>query len=72
MQVIDVVSLFLFTFSFIVMGISNSKYKKLQIIDFGSMVPLGLYAKNDGYDLNVVKQLILSKRLSPFYKGKYP
>jgi hypothetical protein len=53
------------------MGISNSKFKKLQIIDFGSIIPLGLYEKNDGYDLNIVQQLILSKRLSPFYKGMH-
>lgn len=55
------------------MGVSHSKVNnepKLQIIDFGSIMPLGLYNKSDEYDLNLVKDLILSKKLSPFYKGK--
>lgn len=56
------------------MGVNSSKFQKknkLQIIDFGSIIPLGLYEKNnDDYDLQVVRELILSKKLSPFYKGK--
>ncbi|CAO0800408.1 unnamed protein product [Mucor circinelloides] len=55
------------------MGVTSSKFQrknKLQIIDFGSITPLGLYEKNNGdYDLQVVRELILSKKLSPFYKG---
>ncbi|KAL9557382.1 hypothetical protein MBANPS3_001406 [Mucor bainieri] len=40
------------------------------MIDFGSTTPLGLYEKNnDDYDLQVVRELILSKKLSPFYKA---
>jgi hypothetical protein len=56
------------------MGVYSSKFQKknkLQIIDFGSIIPLGLYEKKNGdYDLQVVRELILSKKLSPFYKGK--
>ncbi|CAO3609910.1 unnamed protein product [Mucor fragilis] len=55
------------------MGVASSKFQrktKLQMIDFGSITPLGLYEKNnDDYDLLVVRDLILSKKLSPFYKG---
>ncbi|KAI8647933.1 hypothetical protein BD408DRAFT_408015 [Parasitella parasitica] len=55
------------------MGANSSKFLKknnLQMIDFGSLIPLGLYEKkNDEYDLKVVRDLILSKKLSPFYKG---
>ncbi|KAF1806121.1 hypothetical protein V8B55DRAFT_1454034 [Mucor lusitanicus] len=55
------------------MGVASSKFqrkRKLQMIDFGSITPLGLYEKNnDDYDLQVVRELILSKKLSPFYKG---
>jgi hypothetical protein len=59
------------------MGVSHSRIRthkkrqqQLQIIDFGSIIPLGLYNKNDEYDLNLVRELIVSKKISPFYKGK--
>jgi len=65
--------LLLYSLPIHVMGVTSSKFQrknKLQIIDFGSITPLGLYEKNNGdYDLQVVRELILSKKLSPFYKG---
>ncbi|CAO3649282.1 unnamed protein product [Mucor hiemalis] len=55
------------------MGVYSSKNKvnsKFQIIDFGSINPLGLYDKCcDEYDLNIVRELILNRKISPFYKG---
>lgn len=55
------------------MGVYISKNKvnsKFQIIDFGSINPLGLYDKCcDEYDLNIVRELILNRKISPFYKG---
>jgi hypothetical protein len=52
------------------MGVSSSKLKKVQNVDFGSVVPLGLYGQNEDYDLSRIRDLIVSKRISPFYKGK--
>ncbi|KAI8066037.1 hypothetical protein BDF21DRAFT_426938 [Thamnidium elegans] len=39
------------------------------MMDHGSLKPLDLYNKNDAYDLTTVRELILSKKLAPFYKG---
>ncbi|KAI8883447.1 hypothetical protein K501DRAFT_314311 [Backusella circina FSU 941] len=51
------------------MGVTSSKLKKVQAVDFGSVVPLGLYGENEDYDLNRIRDLIASKRIAPFYKG---
>lgn len=43
--------------------------KKYSLVDYGAWVPLGLYDENDECDLKLVRELILSKKISPFYKG---
>ncbi|OBZ85450.1 Protein sip5 [Choanephora cucurbitarum] len=55
------------------MGAHHSKIfdrRGTKIIDHGSTKPLGLYQPNGEYDSKRIQELIETKRLSPFYKGK--
>lgn len=45
--------------------------KARDLVDYGSVLPNGLYATaQQDYDLRTVRNLILSRKLSPFYKGE--
>lgn len=59
----------IFLFLLMGSGYSTKKHKRLNMMDHGSLKPLDLYNKNDAYDLTAVRELILSKKLAPFYKG---
>lgn len=48
---------------------STRRQKRLGLVDYGSLKPLGLYDQNESYDLSMIRELILSKKLAPFYKG---
>jgi len=51
---------------------SNCRKKKEfvdQPINYGSLVPQGIYTAPPEYDIEVVRGFILKKKLSPFYKG---
>lgn len=49
---------------------SSTHHKVKDLVDFGPVLPNGLYptALQD-YDLRCVRNLILSRKLAPFYKG---
>ena len=52
---------------------SNSIHKKKEFVDqqinYGSLVTHGIYTTPPEYDIDVVREFILKKKLSPFYKG---
>ncbi|ORX36200.1 hypothetical protein BCR36DRAFT_336354 [Piromyces finnis] len=53
---------------------SHSRRKKSkefidQRINYGSLVTHGIYTAQPEYDIDVVREFILKKKLSPFYKG---
>lgn len=66
--------LFLSGYTILKMGTSHSTDKddkKYSLVDYGTWIPLGLYEENDECNLKLVRELISSKRLAPFYKGKF-
>jgi len=54
-------------------GSSSSIHKKKEFVDqqinYGSLVTHGIYTAPPEYDIDVVREFILKKKLSPFYKG---
>lgn len=38
-------------------------------INYGSLIPQGIYTTEPEYDIEVVRQFIMLKKLAPFYKG---
>lgn len=52
-------------------GSTRNENKPPERVDFGTVFPNGLYTSTpQDFDARMLRQLILSKKLSPFYKGK--
>lgn len=50
----------------------SSQHKIADHVDFGSVLPNGLYPTTvQDYDFRIVRNLILARRLAPFYKGNH-
>jgi hypothetical protein len=54
------------------MGLHPSKDAHSQEFDNGSLISTGIYpASIHDYDYPTVRQLILQRRLAPFYQGEF-
>jgi hypothetical protein len=52
-------------------GSTRNENKSPERVDFGTVFPNGLYTSTpQDFNARVLRQLILTKKLSPFYKGK--
>lgn len=52
-------------------GSTRHENKPPERVDFGTVFPNGLYSTTpQDFDARVLRQLILTKKLSPFYEGK--
>lgn len=48
------------------------KNKPQDLVDFGTVFPNGLYSTTpQDFDTRKLRQLILTRKISPFYTGKY-